>query len=324
MSVFLPSLKKSGLLDQIQITVCVVGSRKIESQDDYGSQGWSIFAPNLTIYGFDADPEACEQANADLEARQVNWTEKHIPVALGNIEGYLPLYITNFTGSSSLYPPNEAFLKRFDGYFEWHQVIATVEIETTTLDKFCHSQGIKEIDFLQVDVQGADLQVLQGGLEILSNSILAVKTEVGFNQSYINQPLFSDVDVYLRNKDFTLLDLVISTGRGVRTESPIVSQNHAGTLIWGDAFYFRDLIAENSSVNFSTPERILKLACIADVLEFPDYALELLAYLTRHHGEDSRYNFAHNIIESLDQYPDLVEHDLDSMPIITEMRKYLS
>ncbi|MEQ9554051.1 MAG: hypothetical protein RIM23_31075 [Coleofasciculus sp. G3-WIS-01] len=84
MSVFLSSLKKSGHLDQIHLTLCNIGSRKVGVNDDYASQEWGIFAPHLTIYGFNADADACDAANADLEARQVNWTEKHIPLALGN------------------------------------------------------------------------------------------------------------------------------------------------------------------------------------------------------------------------------------------------
>ena len=60
MSVFLPILKQQGHLENIHITVCNIGSRKIGEQDDYVSQGWGIFAPNLTIYGFDADADACE------------------------------------------------------------------------------------------------------------------------------------------------------------------------------------------------------------------------------------------------------------------------
>ena len=81
MSLFLPILKKNRLLDNIHMTICNVGSRKIDSDDDYASRGWQIFAPNLSIYGFDADADACDEANIDLEIRQVNWNEKHIPLA---------------------------------------------------------------------------------------------------------------------------------------------------------------------------------------------------------------------------------------------------
>ena len=94
MSVFLPSLKKSGHLDRIHMTVCNVGSRKISSEDDYSQQGWEIFAPHLTIYGFDVDADACEASNTDLEAQPINWTEKHIPLALANSVGESILYVT--------------------------------------------------------------------------------------------------------------------------------------------------------------------------------------------------------------------------------------
>ena len=71
-----------------------------------------------------------------------------------------------------------------------------------------------------------------------------------------------------------------------------------------------------------SPDRMLKLACIADIMNFPDYTLEILEYLTVRYGEDSNYNFANSIIESLSQFPDLVSQGLDSFPIIANIRDY--
>ena len=118
MAIFLPLLKQEGYLEQIHFTICNVGSRKLTETDDYGSQWWGLFAPNLTIYGLDADLDACEQANADLEARQVNWTEKHFPLALDNTESEATLYVTKDPMCTSLYPPNEPFLARFEQLFD--------------------------------------------------------------------------------------------------------------------------------------------------------------------------------------------------------------
>ncbi len=321
---FLPSLKKSGKLDRIHITVCIVGSRKIEKQDDYASRNWDIFAPNLTIYGFDADVEACDQANADLEARKVNWTESHIPLALWNTVGTQTLYVTKYPGCSSLYPPNESYMQRFNGYINLIQLDHTIEVETTTLDTYCQSENIKEIDFIHLDVQGGELSVLEGASETLKQSIIAVYSEVEFTDVYVNQPLFGDLDVYLRNQSFTLLDLIVSTGRAVRTTSPITSPNRPGSLVWADAFYLRDLIRPNLNTHLQTPERILKLACIADVMDYTDYALELLEYLTLNYGNDINYNFADNIIESLAQIPELVKYGLENLPIVNRLRDYIS
>lgn len=155
MSFFLSCLKESGKLDQVNMTVVIVGSRKISINDDYCSGNWIALAPNLKIYGFDADPDACHQANNDLAKRQINWQEEHIPVALNNSTGSFPLYVTNQLACTSLYPPNSSYLKRFQQIIpDSFRVDCTLEIETTTLDSYCEQNGIEEIDFLQVDVQG--------------------------------------------------------------------------------------------------------------------------------------------------------------------------
>ncbi|WP_051023565.1 FkbM family methyltransferase [Synechococcus sp. PCC 7502] len=184
MAIFLQSLKQSGRLDSLHITVCNVGSRKLRADDDYGSQGWEVFAPNLTIYGFDADPEACAIANADIKIRrqsgQVNWTEIHVPIGLSSFIGESKLYVTKNPMCSSLYPPNEPYISRFEELPEFMNLDFEVDIEVTTLDDFCQIEGVSEIDFLQIDVQGADLDVLKGASWILERSILAGKIEVEF------------------------------------------------------------------------------------------------------------------------------------------------
>jgi FkbM family methyltransferase len=322
MAIFLSSLRKSGHLDRVRITICNVGSRKLGKSDDYASGDWSLFAPNLSIYGFDADADACDAANSDLEHRQVNWQENHIPLALGKSSGESTLYVTHNPMCSSLYPPNQPYLDRFAELPELVGLDFTVEMETTTLDEFCQKEGITSIDFLQVDVQGADLQVLQGAEQILK-TVLAVQTEVEFSHLYVNQPLFADVDAYLRAKDFTFFHT--TTAYVPRARSPIVSKNRSGQLLWGDAFYFCDLLQDVEMLHSKTPEQIFKLACVADVLDFPDYTLELLEYLTVNYGNSNpAYNFADNIVEGLNQFPLLVQGGLENLPVIQNIQKFLT
>jgi FkbM family methyltransferase len=309
MSVFLEALKGHGHLTNLHMTVCNVGSRKLGQHDDYGSSDWGVFAPNLTIYGFDADADACDAANTDLENRQVNWKQEHIPIALSDEVGEKTLYVTQNPMCSSLYPPNEPYLARFQGLPELVNLDFFIGIETTTLDDFCLSESIREIDFLQIDVQGADLLVLQGAQETLKN-VLAIQIEVEFSHLYHDQPLFADVDSYLRKQNFTLFDL--ATSYRIRSCSPIASRIRPGQLLWADAFYFRDLLQKNKN----DPQKLLKLACIADILNFPDYALEIMKYLTLNHGSDPRYNLAVVIFDGLSQFPDLVRQDLGSLRII--------
>jgi FkbM family methyltransferase len=320
MSIFLASLKKSGLLDRIHMTLCNVGSRKVDNVDDYGNQEWQLFTPNLSIYGFDADSDACDQANADLEAQQINWKEVHSPLVLGKAIEERTLYVTKNPMCTSLYPPNEPYLERLAGLSEVASLDFSVKIDTTTLDDFCQKENLTEVDFLKTDVQGADLDVLEGASKILDSGILAVQVEIIFSHLYINQPLFADVDTFLRNHNFTLFD--IFRAYRLRVRSPIHTTARAGQLLWGDAFYFRDLIREDIDGHLRSPDRMLKLACIADIMNFPDYTLEILEYLTLNYGTDPNYNFANNIIESLAQFPDLVSRGLDSLPVVAKIRDY--
>jgi FkbM family methyltransferase len=46
----------------------------------------------------------------------------------------------------------------------------TITVETTTLDSFLSTQPINEIDFIKMDVEGAELSVLKGAEELLAKS----------------------------------------------------------------------------------------------------------------------------------------------------------
>jgi FkbM family methyltransferase len=324
MAIFVPILKASGRLDQVHITIGIVGSRKLLQEDDYGSQGWEVFAPNLIIYGFDADADACAIANADLAERQVSWIEKHVPLALGRSVSEAKLYVTEHLACTSLYAPNQSYTDRFIGFQDSMQLNFTVDVELTTLDEFCKTEGITEIDFLQVDVQGADLDVLKGTNNLLCDHILGVQTEVEFSPLYVNQPLFAEVDTYLTAHGFSLFDLITDNTwcRVTRAISPLCSAKRRGQLLWADACYLQDPLMPGSPCK--EPDRILKLACIADVLDFPDYALELLVYLTVHHGDNSSYNFAPLIVQVLSQFPDILPQKLENLPIMAQIRHRLS
>lgn len=322
MATFLPALKKQGHLERTHMTLCNVGSRKLGNRDDYASQGWDIFAPHLSIYGFDADADACEAANAELESRQINWKEQHIPLAVAETTGESTLYVTKHPACSSLYPPNESFLARFDN-LEVMELDFTVEIETTTLDQFCLQEEIAAVDFLQIDVQGADLQVLRGADRLVKQSVLAIQIEVEPSHLYVKQPLFADIDTYLRGQGFTLFDLKFC--HCTRNQSPVFSPIHPGQILWGNAFYFYDLLRDDVVLSRpKTPESLFKLACVADTMNFPDYTLEILKYLTLNYGNARDYNFADAIVETLAGFPDLIEQDLKTLAVVNDVQEFIS
>jgi FkbM family methyltransferase len=55
-------------------------------------------------------------------------------------------------------------------------------VEVETLDRFTRAQGIDHIDFLKIDTEGHDLEVLRGADQLLrSNSVDLIEVEAGMN-----------------------------------------------------------------------------------------------------------------------------------------------
>ena len=96
-------------------------------------------------------------------------------LALSDRIGEVTFYEYGSEGEGSLINslvPNARFPARF-GYES--QVIT---VQSTTLDHFCASHGIDRLDFLKIDVEGAELSVLKGSADMLRRrKIMAVYFE---------------------------------------------------------------------------------------------------------------------------------------------------
>jgi FkbM family methyltransferase len=67
------------------------------------------------------------------------------------------------------------------------------EIELTTLDEFCNANHIQKIDFIKMDVEGYELNILRGGSRLInSNAIDFIQFEFGF-PSIESRVFFKDI-----------------------------------------------------------------------------------------------------------------------------------
>lgn len=109
------------------------------------------------------------------------------------------LYVASApSGMTSLLKPKTAALNFFNGFDSFGTVEKTETIQTKTLDSI---QDLPSIDFLKMDIQGAELTVLKNGLHKLKDCI-ALQLEVSYICLYENQPTFGEVDVWLRAQGF--------------------------------------------------------------------------------------------------------------------------
>ena len=99
---------------------------------------------------------------------------------------------------TSLFSPNRTTLNFFSVLAPLGEVLRKVPIETVRLDDVTE---IEHIDFLKIDIQGAELQVFKSGTGKLKQAV-AIQTEVSFICLYENQPTFGDIDIELRAQGF--------------------------------------------------------------------------------------------------------------------------
>lgn len=159
---------------------------------------------------------------------------KHIickNIGLSNKKGFLKIYLTKKPTCSSVYPPNDKFIKFFQNPNRF-KVVKEIDIKVDTLDNQLSLSNINDIDYIKLDTQGSELQILQGAKKTLDN-VFGLRIEVEFNRIYKEQPLFSDIDSYLSNYNFQLFDLRLSRWPRISTGRK--------QLIAADAIYFKSL-----------------------------------------------------------------------------------
>ena len=187
------------------------------------------YFPSSNIIGFELEEEVCSKMNANAKNGI-----KYYPYALGKANERRKLYITQNPMCSSLYKPNEELIKLYNR-FEVAYLKEEIEINTITLDYFIEQNKIGDVDFIKIDVQGAELDVFKGGKKTLNN-VLKIVTEVEFIPHYIDQPLFGDVCSYLKKHNLMFNKFLGLAGRALK---PLILKNAhtASQHIWTDAVF---------------------------------------------------------------------------------------
>jgi FkbM family methyltransferase len=201
-------------------------------------------------------------------------------------------YINKYDPTSSLLAANLEFLNRFEALATMCSPVRAIDVITTRLDDIPEATNC---DFLKIDVQGGELEVLRGASRILGVTVV-VHCEVEFAHVYKDQPLFGDIDAHLRGAGFELID-IINTGYATvkALPRPIVRSR----LLWGEAIYMR---SPESVARLST-EKIAKAAFIAHTnYGMYDVAASLLAVLDRNAGTRYAETYGRSLTELTPSY----------------------
>jgi FkbM family methyltransferase len=144
---------------------------------------------------------------------------------------------TNWALTGSLYEPNSPLLEKFQNLAEVVRPVATHPVITKRIDDIAE---IDDVDFIKIDVQGSELPIFRNALRALSRALF-IQTEVEFVELYRGQPMFADVDAFLRGNGFQFHTF---NGFGGRAFKPLVAGDNINLpfrqALWSDAIYARD------------------------------------------------------------------------------------
>ena len=159
--------------------------------------------PKATIYAF----EPYEPAFKILQAsHRRDPGVRPVPLGLAEEAGTRPFHVNQASANSSILAPSPAVAAYFDP--EFTATKEQREIAVTTVDQFMRERQVSQIDLLKLDVQGAELLVLQGARAALeARSVRLIYTEVEFVPLYQHQALFGDVLSYLTTAGYVFYNL---------------------------------------------------------------------------------------------------------------------
>jgi FkbM family methyltransferase len=236
---------------------------------DVGARGgvhsrWSKFTSSYKEILFEPDPD--EYDILKLKSRENSVV---INSALSESPGTVELHLCRNPGNSSIYNPNLTVLNKFSDA-KRYDVMEKIGIKVDTLNSQLQKNDIYEVDFMKIDTQGYELSVLKGSGDYL-DKIICLELEVEFVQVYEKQPLFGEVDSFVKGYGFELFDIRRYFAKRKDSKN---SGSQKGQLFFGDALYFKSpeqvLLMDKIS-----QEKIVRALCIYLVYGYLDLAQTL-------------------------------------------------
>jgi len=180
----------------LKTTVLDAGAR-------YGMHpSWNNFLGEMEYLAFEPDTEEADRLreNNDPDVFKV------IEAALYNKTGVFDFNLLKHRGMSSFLKPDmqsECFKDLKPGLGEIEKIIP---IETKPIDHFVE-ENAWELDFLKVDTEGTEHEVIESAANEIERGVLAVRSSVNFNPCFHNQIVFSKTHDFLLARGFMLLNI---------------------------------------------------------------------------------------------------------------------
>lgn len=174
---------------------------------------------NLYVYSIEPNKEICEPSLLDLAHKYPN-NFFYVPAALSLYDGEAKLYsskILNGQIASTLKPNIEG---------SWSKIIKDqvkefpenehVKVKALSVQKFIQEHDLTKIDFLKIDIQGVDVDILEKFLELSEVSVAVMEVEVDGSMKmkhYLNSSnTFHELFDVLKTHGYRIIKIFPATG----------------------------------------------------------------------------------------------------------------
>ena len=166
----------------------------IEAGAQFGedTQWMAQMWPQGKIYSF--EPSPISFAELQKIAAQAN-NIRAFQCALSNKKGEFLFYLAG--GASSLLRPQDSFNT---DYFH-SDLNHPITVQAITLDEWAHDNGVNTIDFLWLDMEGNELNALQGAPDSLKN-VKLIYTEVNLQRFWENCVMYDELKAWMEEHGF--------------------------------------------------------------------------------------------------------------------------
>ena len=216
---------------------------------------------------FDPDPRASLQS-----------PDQHssvYPVGLWSSSVTRTLSLAANPEASSVFEFNDEFFQDFLNA-PLHKVMGRETVVLDSMENVLGSSG-QLPDFIKVDAEGADLEILRGAETYLRQGCLGVFIEVSFVERHKGAPYFSERNMYMRAHNFHVMDLYLERWVRANNVSRLFSRHQ---LIWGDALYVVNRQEFLRRLRMTEPGRrkglVAKFLLILLLYQHHDYAEEII------------------------------------------------
>ena len=215
--------------EKIQTTVIDAGGR-------YGLHpSWKPFKGELAYYLFEPDPEEAERLKQKYQQRQHEITIEQMGLDKESGELQLNLFRNRAMSSSSTRNPISSLFH--DEREQEVEITKTITVPTISIDEYARDKNL-QVDFLKLDTEGSEYEILQGAQEQVTNHILGIRCEVAFDYIFEGRALFPTLHEHLLERDYFLLNLDYD-GRGDYQNESVQVEGRYGILTACDAVWLK-------------------------------------------------------------------------------------